>query len=345
VIETIYIENDLLEHPRARSVMKRLPRARVVSCDHYGEVFNPHAQDFRLQKQNPSLLIARKRGRMVLPVPPGSGIGAEQDFYFSHLLNCPYDCRYCFLQGSYNSAGLVLFINYEDFMAAVDERIGELGDGERACFFSGYDGDSLALDAVTGFAGEFLSFFEQRPRAWLELRTRSVNTAALLARKPIDNCVVAFSLSPPVVADRFDIGAPPVHSRLKAMAGLARAGWKLGARLDPLLFHDGWERGYQQLIDDLFTCVPTSSLHSLSLGPLRFPPKVLEKMRRLHPTDPLLAAPTEEWLGARVTPRDIHEQMQRLCLEALPASLDKSRVFCWAANEGGTSEEQPRLAV
>jgi len=72
---------------------------------------------------------------------------------------------------------------------------------------------------------------------------------------------------------------------------------------------------------------------------------VLEKMRRLHPTDPLLAAPTEEWLGARVTPRDIHEQMQRFCVEALPASLDKSRVFCWPANEGVTSEELPRLAV
>ena len=53
---------------------------------------------------------------MVLEVPDNYGIGAKYNYYFSHKLNCVYDCRYWFLQGLFQSAHYVLFINYEDFM-------------------------------------------------------------------------------------------------------------------------------------------------------------------------------------------------------------------------------------
>ena len=31
------------------------------------------------------------------------------------MYNCLFDCRYCFLQGMYNSSNFVIFVNYEDF--------------------------------------------------------------------------------------------------------------------------------------------------------------------------------------------------------------------------------------
>ena len=37
--------------------------------------------------------------------------------------NCIYDCRYCFLQGMYRSAHYVVFINYEDYQWAIEERL------------------------------------------------------------------------------------------------------------------------------------------------------------------------------------------------------------------------------
>ena len=37
--------------------------------------------------------------KLVHPVPATYGIGGDENYYFSHMLNCLYDCRYCFLQG------------------------------------------------------------------------------------------------------------------------------------------------------------------------------------------------------------------------------------------------------
>ena len=60
MIETIYIEKDIADHPRTRQVCEQLPRARKIHCERYTEVFNPKAQNFRLQKQAPALSLARK---------------------------------------------------------------------------------------------------------------------------------------------------------------------------------------------------------------------------------------------------------------------------------------------
>ena len=112
---TIYIEEQMADHPRTREICARFPRATRVQCQRYGEVFNPKAQDFRLQKRKPALILARKHDRRVLETPAGYGIGGTDNYYFSHMLNCLYDCRYCFLQGMYRSAHHVLYVNYEDF--------------------------------------------------------------------------------------------------------------------------------------------------------------------------------------------------------------------------------------
>ena len=43
--------------------------------------------------------------------PKDFTIGFKENYYFSHMLNCIYDCKYCFLQGMFNSANFVIFTN------------------------------------------------------------------------------------------------------------------------------------------------------------------------------------------------------------------------------------------
>lgn len=292
MIETIYVEESVRREPRARAVLQRFPSATVVGCDRYGEVFNPGAQSFRLQKRRPSLILARKEGKLVLDAPPGFGIGDERNFYFSHMLNCLYDCRYCFLQGMFRSAHYVLFVNFEDFKDAIDATI-EAADGERCAFFSGYDCDSLAMESLSGFAADFVPFFSARPSALLELRTKSVATRALRQQPPAPNIVVAFSLTPAPAAEAAEHGAPAVAARIGAMRELADAGWLLGIRLDPLLWYEGWEQGYAELIELLAASIPARSLHSVSIGPLRFPRMMFHRIAAMYPTEPLLAGPLQ----------------------------------------------------
>ena len=249
MIPYIYIEREIRDHPRVKSILLRHRRATVIECERYGEVFNPKAQNFRLQKQRPALILARKHKGLVQQAPPGYGVGGDSNYYFSHMLNCLYDCRYCFLQGMYRSANYVLFINYEDFLDEMDSFV---MPGRQTWFFSGYDGDSLALEPVTGFAASILPWFEQRPDAWLELRTKSTQTGSLLSRNPLPNIVTAFSFTPEPVWKATEHRVPTVEKRARAMTQLARAGWPIALRIDPLIWHHGYEKHYGELFLQLF---------------------------------------------------------------------------------------------
>ena len=252
MIETIYIESEIRSHPRTKSILSRFSKARIVECERYGEVFNPKKQNFRLQKIKPALIIARKHGNFILDAPKGFGIGGRKNYYFSHMLNCIYDCRYCFLQGMYRSANYVLFVNYEDFQNEINNIVEQNPDEKEITFFSGYDCDSLALESVTRFVREFLPFFQKHKKAVLELRTKSINVDELLNHEVIPNCVVAYSFTPENISQKLEHGVPPVAKRIQIMKKLAEKGWQVGIRLDPLIYHEGYQKNYSELIQDIF---------------------------------------------------------------------------------------------
>ena len=68
MFRTIYIEEAVASHPRTQATLARFGQAQHIPCVHYGEVFNRAAQNFRLQKRQPSLILAEKRGQRVLPL-------------------------------------------------------------------------------------------------------------------------------------------------------------------------------------------------------------------------------------------------------------------------------------
>ena len=150
MIDTIYFEEQVADHPRTLNLFKRFSQAVRIPCSHYKEVFNPSGQNFRLQKKKPALILAKNSGKLVHPVPATYGIGGDEN-YFSHMLNCLYDCRYCFLQGMYPSAHYLLFVNYENFFEEI-KKVSSQNPEIPSWFFSGYDCDSLAFEKLTGFA-------------------------------------------------------------------------------------------------------------------------------------------------------------------------------------------------
>lgn len=291
MIDTIYVEEAVREHATTLALRARFPAAHVIPCAHHGAVFNRTAQNFRLQKQRPALIVARKDNRRVLPVPPGYGFDNTAGFYFSHALNCLYDCRYCFLQGMFRSAHYVLFVNYDDFLA--DIRAHAAARDQPTWFFSGYDCDSLALEPITGFARHFVPAIDEIPHAWLELRTKSTQIRSLLALQPRPRTVCAFSLSPDVVARRLEHRAPGLQARLDAAARLAAAGWHIGLRFDPLVAMRDFETVYRDFFAQVAAHFGDHVPHSITLGPLRLPRDFLQRMTRLYPDEPLFATGLE----------------------------------------------------
>ena len=319
MIHTIYIENSVSEHPRVLDICRRFPKATRIRVERYGEVFNRRSQNFRLQKKRPALILASKHDNFVLDAPEGYSIGRSRNYYFSHMLNCPYDCRYCFLQGMYQSAHYVLFVNYEDFQTDV-ERIARAEND--TCFFTGYDCDSLAFESVTNFVSVFLEFFERNPSTLFELRTKSVNLKPLMAQ-PLSNVVVAYSLTPASIGEEYEEKTPPLRRRLEALKQLQDSGWPVGLRFDPIIYNTGYREEYIRFYDEVFGVVDVEQLHSVSLGPFRLPKTVHEAVVKLYPKERLFAAAAYNNGGMVSYQDEIEEEMLNFCeaelLERIPA--------------------------
>jgi spore photoproduct lyase len=263
----------------------------------------------------------------VLPAPAGYGVGGARNFYFSHMLNCVYDCRYCFLQGMYRSAHLVLFVNFEDFVDAMRATSAGAPAGEATWFFSGYDCDSLALEPLSGFAGAFLPALEEMPAARLELRTKSVQIRALTSRPPLPNCVVAYSLLPEAQAEALDHGAPALERRLDALARLQAHGWPVGLRFDPVLYEDGFEALYRAFFARVFARVDASRVHSVTVGGFRLPRDVHRSAQRLFPDERLFWQGLEEEDGVVSYEAALGEPLLAFCREELARHVPPERLF------------------
>ncbi len=326
MISALYVEEAVRDSPAVVRLSKRFPNVPTIACERYTQIFNQHRQDFRTQKKRPAMILAEKRNGHVLPTPPNYGIGGRNNYYFSHLLNCLYDCRYCFLQGMYRSAHYVFFVNDGDFQQAIDAKLEEHAD-EDVYFFSGYDCDSFALESLTAFVNRYLPFFADRPRAILELRTKSLKARSLLDHTPFPNIVAAFSLTPIEVSQKYEIGVPPLDKRLKTMHDLATVGWKIGLRFDPIIAHQDSEAQYQNLFHQVFEHLPADAIHSVTIGAMRFPKGIYKQIACQFPEEPLFAAGHHETKDLIAFDCQKGASVAEMAIEMLKPHVGSDRLF------------------
>lgn len=322
----IYIEKDIQNHPRVKKICEKFSDAPQIICENYGEIFNKKAQNFKLQKQKPSLILARKFKNWILPTPQGYGIGGKHNYYFSHMLNCIYDCRYCFLQGMYSSAHYVVFVNFEDFIQAIASKISE-HPNEEIYFFSGYDCDSLAMEPITKFLDAFLPLFENHPQAFLELRTKSINIQSLIKRESFGNCITAFSMTPEPISQALEHRTPSIQKRLEAMQKLEAKGWPLGLRFDPLIYCQDYQKFYKELFENVFCKIDAQKLHSVSLGPFRLPRNIFKNIVELYPEEKLFAHSLDEKMSTVSYHKELETEMVAFCIELLLKYIPKHILF------------------
>ena len=111
------------------------------------------------------------------------------------------------------------------------------------------------------------------------------------------------------------------------MVQLARAGWPVALRIDPLIWHSDYERHYSELFLQLFGHLPESMLHSVTTGPFRMPQPFFRNMERLYPEEPLFAAGLEA-RGKMVSyPLDREREMIDFCVQELQKYLPEEKIY------------------
>ena len=310
MIETVYIEKKVESYKYTKEILYKVRPKNIIICKNYNEIFNKKNQNFRLQKKFPSIILAEKQKNLVLETPQNFSIGGKNNYYFSHMLNCIYDCKYCFLQGMYNSANYVVFVNWKNFTDEI-ERISNSFGNQKVYFFSGYDCDSLALEPITNFAKYFINFFKNYDNSILELRTKSTQTNFLDTIKPSNNIIIAFSMNPQTVIAKYESDTPSLSKRLNAILRLQNLGWKVGLRFDPLLYEENYKEIYTNLFKEISRKLQIKKIHSITIGSFRLPKPFYKKINKLYPRE----FPVKGNLIQDTTKNQYHEEKSNELIE------------------------------
>lgn len=330
----IYIEEALLRDQECLRVLERFPKAVYIPIRHYKDVFNRKKQNRSLQEKSRKLILARKEGQRIYKGAPVCQDFSEAHFYYSSLLmNCPFHCTYCYLQGMYPSANLVLFLNLNDYFTDCRALLSEKGS---LYLCISYDTDLIAMEEVYPYVERFLSFLEEEKKLLIEVRTkaggegffRRIETLSV----PEDvkrRMIFAFTLSPLEIVEEAEQGSAGLMGRIVAVKRAIKEGFRVRLCFDPMIYHADWKNIYRRFLDLVFREIPSEKVYDISVGSFRISESYLKAMERACPGSPHTFFPYENTNGFYHYPKDLLEEMEGFLLSRIEEQFPKERIFRW----------------
>lgn len=347
----IYVEEAALTYPRAQRILSRLPDAERILIRDYRDVFNRAHQNPVLQKKAQALILAvSDRPRVYEGAPVCQDFDNDRFFYSSDVMNCVFDCEYCYLQGMYPSGNIVVFVNLEATFAALDRLLREGSEGTDllSAVDSGsapqirdgsdtenplyvcisYDTDLFALEPLLGYVADWTGYAEAHPGLTLELRTKSAARNILRSLPVPENIILAVTLSPDPVIRAMEHRTPSLSARLEFAAEAISLGWKVRLCFDPMIAVHDAKTVYDAMFDTVFDTLPMDRVHDVSVGLFRISREYLKEMRRHRPCA-VTCYPYELTDGVYHYPAETGEPLTKLAVNRLSEVLPRERIFLW----------------
>jgi len=287
----IYVEKKILDNKNTLEILSKFRDAKIIEIDNYKEVFSSNNQDFHLQKLRQNLILASNKPNMIYEGAVVCEDFENDNFYYtSSIINCVYDCEYCYLQGVYSSGNIVIFVDIEKVFEEVEELYNKL---KSLYLCVSYDTDLLAIENICSFSEKWYHFIKDKKDLKIELRTKSANIDKFLNLDVLDNFIIAFTLSPKDIALKNEKYTASFKNRVKAIKELQNKGWKVRICIDPLIYTDDFEKNYSEMIEYLFSEIDKNKVIDVSIGVFRTSKEYLKKMRNQNKKSEILYYPFE----------------------------------------------------
>mgnify|MGYP002754494487 CR=1 FL=1 len=330
----IYVEEAILQSPDVERVLRKFPKAKVIPIKHYKDVFNRKKQGRLAQSRSRKLILAKKEGQRLY-----DGAVVCQDFSESHfcyaslLMNCPFHCSYCYLQGMYPSSNLVMFLNLEDYFSDCRKWIAEKGS---LYLCISYDTDLLAMEGIYPYVEEFARFLNQENALRIEVRTKAGGEGLWrkMQKLPLSSegrkrMIFAFTLSPEEIIEEAEEGSARLSSRIFAIQKALEEGYLVRLCFDPMIYHPRWKELYSDLLQEVFEKIPMEQIHDCSVGSFRISESYLKAMGKALPSSPHTQFPYENTGGYYHYPKELMEEMEGFLYSRLQEKLPKEKIFRW----------------
>ncbi len=290
--ELIYVTDEAREDPLTKRVLKRLPRdrqvvrvstnldpLRVEKGDHQ------HSEDEQFTLGKRRLLLSRHRGHWLEACPGTDHHVCCNLWTVNPGEGCPLDCTYCFLQ-SYlkRNPTMKIFTNTKDMLGEIEskaqqnpDRLFRIGTGEVM--------DSLVWDELTDLTTELVPFFARIPNLILELKSKFdfVDNLLALRNEHLGKTVVSWSVNAPQITTKDEAFTASLERRITAASRVVEAGYRVGFHFDPLILFEGWEDGYRDLVQYIFSRIDPKNVAWVSVSSLRYKPEMQQMMQKRFP--------------------------------------------------------------
>lgn len=177
---------------------------------------------------------------------------------------CMAHCHYCYLQTTLGAKPYIrVYVNTEDIFEAargyIEERAPEVTRFEAAC-----TSDPVGLEPITGSLEEAILFMADQPLGRLRFVTKFHHVDSLLPLRHNGHTRIRFSVNSDYVIKNFEPATSRFGERIEAAGRVARAGYPLGFIIAPIIWYDGWEEGYADLLERLGKELPPEAAADLS---------------------------------------------------------------------------------
>lgn len=326
----IYVEEGAKNHKRTARVLEKFPDAEVIEIRDYRDVFNRRNQDPVIQHKAQKLILAvKKDGFLYEGAPVCQSFGEEAFYYTSNVMNCIYDCEYCFLKGMYPSADIVIFVNLEDTFEKIETEL-ERMISERKIYVSiSYESDMLAIEGFTGMLSDWAAWVKDRENVLLELRTKCANRNVLSVIKDTKNIILAITLSPDGVISKYERFTPDLKSRTHMAVEAIENDIPVRLCFDPMMYIKNYRDEYCKMIDITFSRISADKLRDVSLGSFRISKEYIKNFRRSYPDSAAAYFPYELRDGYYQYPEDMRIEMEDFLYENLKKYVPDEKIFRW----------------
>jgi len=166
---------------------------------------------------------------------------------------CPFECSYCYLQGTGRGNKNPRYRPINKVIRAIDRAFKHNYFLKHPSIFnSGELSDSLMNPT---YMKQIADFFETQNRHRLLLLTKS-HRVGWLARKLRKQTIPSFSLNAAEVWRRWEKRTSSPQQRITAAKELMESGFDVRIRIDPIFPIENWKTHYEDLIYSIFSELP-----------------------------------------------------------------------------------------
>lgn len=322
----IYIETSILNDERTKQICSFFPHASIVEINDYRDVFDRKKQSHAVQKKSQNLILAKKKKDFYYQASPVCQSFDNRYFYYSSsIMNCIYDCEYCFLKGMYPSANIVVFVNLEDFFASVEEALKK----HPMYLCVSYDTDMLALEPILHYAEEWSEFTMKHEDLSIEIRTKGTFNP-LWKQLPVnERIILACTVSPEYVNAHYEHGAPDLHARIQMMKEALSLGYPVRLCFDPIVVFPGWKKEYEAMLERIHEEIDLAQVKDISIGTFRISKNYLQLMRKQYPQSAIIQYPYICKNGFYQLDEHLLEQVEGSVLDQLKRYVNEEKIFQW----------------